>query len=313
MRAAQMVVGVDIGGTKTAAAAVDRSGKVHRRLSAPTPALLGADAIIADVSALVTAVVGKRPLAAVGVGAAGVVNSEGTIIAGNDTFTDWVGTPLRTRLADELGVPVQVNNDVDTHLSGEAWVGSAQGIANTLLVAIGTGVGAAMLVEGQLVRGAHHVAGEMGHMPSTSAQGLRCPCGISGHLEAIAAGPAIHRSYLAAGGDPTCQDAREVAHRCQEGEPAAIAVIDNAAHAMGIALAQIVTMLDPELIVLGGSVARMGTRWWARVESDLRAQLIDTIRPVRLTPSQLGADAPLLGAAVNAWQMLEGRSPHRTR
>lgn len=305
MTGAQHVVGVDIGGTKTAAALIDREGTIVETATVSTPALDGADAIVAGVLRLIGRFSGSRTVAAVGVGTAGVVDtSTGTIVAGNDTFADWVGTPLRDRLAAELGVPVHVENDVDAHLAGEAWVGAARGASHALLVAIGTGVGAGLLVDGRQHRGAHHAAGEMGHMPSAAARGLRCPCGTLGHLEAIAAGPAIHRAYLAAGGDPSCGDARGVAERSRSGEALARSVIDRAAHAVGIALAQIATVLDPEVIVLGGSVALSGEHWWSRVEEDLREQLIEQARPVRLVPSQLGSDAPLIGAAAGAWRMI---------
>ncbi|MFH6691348.1 ROK family protein, partial [Cellulosimicrobium funkei] len=176
-------------------------------------------------------------LRAIGVGTAGVVDvGRGVIVSATDTLPGWPGTDvaggLRRRLADlaaDADLPVSVENDVDAHAAGEVWRGAAAGARSALLVAVGTGVGGAVVLDGRPLRGAHHVAGELGHVPVPGAELLRCPCGRTGHLEAIGAGPAVHRRYLALGGDATSPDTRDVVARADAGDELAVSVVRDAA------------------------------------------------------------------------------------
>lgn len=298
------VLAVDIGGTKTAVALVDRRGRCTTPVSAPTPALAGPATILDAVVDLAAPLLSSAPapVRAVGVGTAGLVDAaSGAIVAANDTIPGWPGTPVRDRLAAALGLPVHVVNDVDAHAAGETWTGAAAGASSALLVAVGTGVGAGLVVGGRPVVGAHGAAGEMGHMPSALAAGLTCPCGRPGHLEAVACGPAVHARYLARGGARDCPTAREVALAAERGDPVARQVLVRAGEALGTALAQVVTVLDPEVVVIGGGLSGSGRLWWDAVEQVLRAELIDPLAALPLRPEALGATAPLVGAARGAW------------
>lgn len=324
-----MVVGVDLGGTKTAAATVGPDGVHGPVLSVPTPAVHGPDAVLDAVAGLVAEVLvaagaasgAPAALRAVGVGTAGVVDvGRGVIVSATDTLPGWPGTDvaggLRRRLAAHAAgaphapgaavrpLPVFVENDVDAHAAGEVWLGAAAGARSALLVAVGTGVGAAVVLDGRPLRGAHHVAGEMGHVPVPGAEALRCPCGRTGHLEAIAAGPAIHRRYLALGGDASSPDARDVVARAAAGDELAAAVVRDAARAVGRAVAGTVTVLDPEVVVVGGGLAGAGALWWSALEDTLRAEVVDVLADVPLRPAALGNDAAVVGAARGAWTLV---------
>lgn len=304
------MVGIDLGGTKTTAALVDPDGQVLGRVSLATPALDGPAAVLDAAAVAATAVVEQsggapgttRGVGAVGIGTAGLVDvSTGTIVSATDVLPGWPGTPVGTGLTDRLGrrwgrpVRVVVQNDVDAHGAGEAWLGAGAGCTALLLVAVGTGVGAAVVLDGTPRRGAHGAGGEIGHVPTPGAGGRLCSCGRPGHLEAVAAGPAVARRYLELTGDPV--DARTVAARAGVGDPAAAEVVREAGNALGRAIAGQVTVLDPDLVVLGGGFAGAGPLWWEAVESTLRGELIDVLSGVALLPAQLGADAALLGAA----------------
>ncbi|MFE7504685.1 ROK family protein [Promicromonospora sp. NPDC057488] len=312
--AAGVVVGVDLGGTKIAAATVTASGGLGPLRSVPTPGQDGPDAVLDAVAGLVRAVVDAAgaPLRGVGVGTAGVVDvSRGVIVSATDTLPGWPGTDVaaevRRRLVDVVAGPgplaVFVENDVDAHAAGEAWLGAAAGADSALLVAVGTGVGGAVVLDGRPVRGAHHLAGEMGHVPVPGAEGLPCTCGRPGHLEAIGAGPAIHRRYLALGGDPAVRDTREVVALARAGEELAGSVVRAAATAVGRATAGVVTVLDPEVVVVGGGVANAGEVWWSAFESALRAEVVDVLADLSVRPAALGAAAAVLGAARGVHQL----------
>jgi glucokinase len=306
----RVVVGVDLGGTKIAAATVSADGGCGTVRTVPTPASAGPDAVLDAVAGLVRTVTADAGLGAVGIGTAGVVDvAGGTIVSATDTFPGWPGTSVasgvRDRLAASGAVPVFVENDVDAHAAGESWRGAAAGARSALLVAVGTGVGGAVVLDGRPLRGAHHLAGELGHMPVPGADGLPCTCGRPGHLEAVAAGPAIHRRYLALGGDPDARDARDVVARAQRDDALADQVVRESATALGRAIAGVVTVLDPEIVVVGGGVAGSGDPWWPALDRSLRAEVVDVLAGLPLCRAALGGSAAIIGAARGAWDLLD--------
>lgn len=310
------VIGVDLGGTKTAAALVDVHGQVRPVLSVPTPAMAGPEAVLDAVGNLVRDVLADANLApahlsAVGIGTAGVVDSRtGIILSATDALPGWTGTDVgqgvRVRLTTSRGstLHVTVENDVDAHAAGEAWLGAAAGVSSALMVAVGTGVGGAVVFDGVPLRGARSLAGEMGHMPAPGADGLRCGCGRLGHLEALGSGPALHRHFLTLGGDPTSPDTRDVVGRALEGDVIALRAVRDSATIVGRATAGLVTVLDPDVVVLGGGMADAGPLWWDAMETALRAELIEPFASLPVVPAKLGATAAILGAAHRAWTEL---------
>lgn len=290
------VVGIDLGGTKTAAALVAPDGTLGVRLEAPTPAAEGPDAVLDVVAGLVMRVAGEAAVGGVGIGTAGIVDAAGRVVSATETFAGWVGTDLVAGLGARLPepVPIRVYNDVDAHLLGEAWRGAARGHSSALMVAVGTGVGGALLIDGRLVRGAHGAAGEIGHVPTVGAEGLRCPCGRYGHLEALAAGPAIACNYQLATGNVA--DARAVFGLAGRGDPTAVFVIDAAAAGLGRAIAGLVTTIDPSCVVIGGGVAEAGELWWRPLREAFRSELVAAFA-TPLVKAELGVSAAVLGAA----------------
>ena len=381
----RLVVGVDLGGTKTSAAVVAPDGEVGPVVTIPTPSAVSPDTVLDAVASAVRAAVtaaaigtvstasraatlaedfgsarrglrlppprtsvpvpdalagavpdalagaladtlagdllDTRPdaladpppgLIGVGIGTAGAVNAaSGTIVSATDTVRGWVGTDLVAGVRARLGdIAVEVRNDVDAHALGEAWRGAAASASTFLMVAAGTGIGGAVVVDGRLRTGAHHVAGEMGHVPAPGADGLRCPCGRTGHLEALAAGPAIHRGYLARGGSPEASDTRAVFDRARQGDRAALDAIDAAASGLARGVAGIVTTLDPELVVVGGGLAEAGPLWWRPFEDTLRAELIDVLAGIPVVPAAAGQSAAIIGAAGAVYDAQPAPEPH---
>ncbi|WP_226534010.1 ROK family protein [Microbacterium paraoxydans] len=307
----EVVLAVDIGGTKTAAALADRHDRLLRTEVAATPAAEGPSAVVATVVALTRRLLAgsELRLSGVGVGTAGVVDAgRGTIVSATDTFADWPGTPLAALVRAGLDgylLPdacVEVQNDVDAHALGEYRHGAAAGAPSALVVAVGTGVGAGLLVHDQAIRGAHHVAGEIAHMPVPGAAHLRCPCGRHGHLEAIGSGIGMHRHFLSLGGDPDLRDARDIVTAVAAGDPIARRALDESAAAVGRALAGAATLLDPERIVVTGGVPKIGEDWWRPMRAAFHAEAIDALQHTPILPGTLGDDAPLRGAAASAWR-----------
>ena len=314
---APLVVGLDLGGTKMAAALVDSGGTLQGPVSScPTPAHEGPAAMLNAISGLIATVVetgthqepGKAAaITAVGIGTAGVVDVErGTILSATDAITGWAGTQVaagvRERLAAQgLGeLPIHVENDVDAYAAGEAWLGAGTGAEVVLMVAVGTGVGGALVLDGRTRRGAHHVAGEIGHVPVPGAQGEPCTCGRTGHLEGVTAGPQIHRRY-----------ARGVEERAAAGDDIAAEVYRDSAACLGRALAGLVTVIDPDVVVVSGGLARAGDLWWEPLRQTFAAEIIDPLAPIKILPATLGTTAPIVGAARGALALASSNDNHR--
>ncbi|GAA1797486.1 ROK family protein [Agromyces neolithicus] len=309
MRAA---VGVDLGGTKIAAGIVDADGIVHARGSVPTPAAHGPGAILDAVVALVGELLeGLARSASVdapsfeivgcGVGSAGVIDVErGRVASSTDTLTGWAGTPVRDVLQAGLGMPVAVVNDVHAHALGEAVHGSGRDARTVLMIAAGTGVGGALVVDGRVHTGRHGASGHFGHIPSPEAAGRACTCGGAGHLEAVASGPAMCAVYRKLSGDGSVDDGREVVRRAESGDPHAGASVDLAGAAIGRAIGALMNALDPDAVIVGGGLAGAGERWWHALRSGAERERLTLLADTPIVAGSLGTDAAIVGAAVLA-------------
>ncbi|SHE25597.1 ROK family protein [Actinomyces glycerinitolerans] len=325
---AEDLIGVDVGGTKIAAARVAPDGALRGGVrEVPTPAHAGPAAMLDAIAGLIVAVAddgpgaptSRRPgpVAAVGIGSAGVIDAErGTVISATDAIADWAGTDIAGGVAARLeaaglhgpdgGAPaVHVDNDVNAYAAGEAWIGAGAGAACALVVAVGTGVGGAVVLDGRVHHGAHGLAGELGHMPSALAAGERCSCGRPGHLEAVAAGPQIARRFCEATGAQDVTGALAVERLARAGDPDARRLYREAATALGQAIAGVVTVLDPDRVIISGGLARSGPLWWEPLRETVRRELVEPVATeLQLLPAALGTTAPIVGAAHQAAQRL---------
>ncbi|MFE9657343.1 ROK family protein [Micromonospora sp. NPDC006431] len=287
------VVGVDIGGTKTAAALVGPDGKLLERREAPTPARSGPEAVLDAAAGLTAGLLGAAGPGPVGVGTAGTVDpATGRIRYATDSLPGWTGTPVADALAARLGREVRVTNDVNAAALGECWAGAGRDRAHVLLVAAGTGLGGAIVRNGRVEAGARGAAGEVAHLPAPGAERLRCGCGRYGHLEAIASGTGLAAAYAIETGDRI--SGRAVADRAAAGDAAARQVVDRAGAVLGAVLAGLVALLDPDaVLVAGGAAAALLPAASAAYAAELPAGWAG----VPLLPAALGADAVVVGAA----------------
>lgn len=278
------VLAVDIGGTKLAAAAVDGGGSLLVRSERPTPVTGEAETVFAALAAVVEDVRARAParLTVCGVGCGGPMLAGGREVSPLN-IPAWRGFPLRSRLADHLGLPVTVDNDAKALALGEGWLGAARGSENYLAMVVSTGVGGGIVLDGRLLDGAEGNAGHIGHVVVEPA-GRPCACGGQGCLEAEASGPSI----AAVTGRPAEAASGADRRRCGT--------------LVGRAVASVANLLDLELAVIGGSVALgFGDDFFdaAQREVDRRARL-DFSRGTQVVRAGLGAEGPLVGAAAVA-------------
>jgi glucokinase len=293
------IAGVDIGGTSTDVVLCSPRLDILARTTAATPATRGGAAMIDTCVGLVDTLVrdtGTR-LLGVGVGAAGVVDARGgTVLFASDSFTGWTGFPVADAVRQSLAVPAFLDNDVNAFLRGEVTTGAVAGEAQALGITLGTGVGGALWLSGELFEGAHGAAGEIGHTPGFGD--LPCTCGGHGHLETVASGRSITARYRDRAGLEL--SAAEIAVRAGTGDRDAVAVFDAAGAAVGKAITMVAALVDVTTVVVGGGV----THAWHLLEPPIRKYLVDeppvSGRPIRLERSALGDVAVALGAASRA-------------
>lgn len=293
-----VIAGIDIGGTKVAAVLVDDDAKIVARGVVAAPAHEGGAAMADAAANLVTTLMASSGtvLIAAGVGAAGVIDSDlGVIRAASRMFADWAGYGLAEALTSRLGVPVRVENDVNAFLMGEVVSGDAGD--DVLGIMLGTGVGGALVLNGELRHGPNGAAGEIGHTPGYST--IVCTCGQIGHLETVASGISIGRRY----GERTGRrdlDAAQVADRARSGDPQARAVFQAAGRAVALAGASAAGLLDLGRVIVGGGV----THAWDLLEPAISVTLATDSPisgvPLRIERARLGGDAVALGAAASA-------------
>lgn len=306
----QYAIGVDLGGTKTAAGVVSAVGEVLFSETVPTLNRDGGDAILDATAGLISSLITRAQaegldVVGVGVGSAGVIDAvRGVVVSATDAILGWAGTELTAGLAARLSLApeaIQAVNDVHAHALGESWTGSAAGTASSLLVAFGTGVGGSFVLDGHPVLGHRYVGGHVGHFASPYAfhegQAVPCVCGGAGHVEAIASGPAIRESYVRLGGEEPASDARAVFALAGASDPIAIKAVGIGAGAAGQAVGGLANILDPEVVVVSGGLSDAGAPWWRPMERALRAELLPALLGLPVLPAKLGNAAAMVGAA----------------
>jgi glucokinase len=294
------VIAVDIGGTKIAGALVTADGRLMEKRIISTP-VASAKVVAEAVRTLVVELYqsGKRQAVAVGIGTAGQVDvDKGMITYAVDTLPGWAGIPLKQLISETLPLPIIIENDVNAMAAGE--LSADSDVPSALFVAVGTGIGGALVVDGKLWHGVNWSAGEIGHLMVDYQGKRRCTCGRYGHLEAYTSGPAIAQAY-----DPNL-DLRTVVAKAHE-DSQARAVIAEGAHILGSTLSGLLCAFDPGLLIIGGGVPEIGALWWHPFTEALRENPLPAVQRTEVRGTRLGIDAVLVGAAALAWEQVTVR------
>lgn len=309
-----LVIGVHIDGVAITVALVDATGAIvpdkegEPAQTVQTPARRGGEAILGHTLQLIAQVREQAPhglaVLGIGVGSEGIIDRDGVVRSAPAHFTDYAGTRLAERIAQECRLPVRVVSDIHTYALGEAWCGAAAGAQTAIFVGVGSGVYGSVLIHGRPWNGTHCVAGQVGHITSPRAAGLRCSCGKEAHVEAIASGPGIRAEYERRGGGnlPTGQAVIFAAGR---GEDLALKTVATCAAAVGDAVGSLTNALDCEVVVVGGPVVEAGDCWWEPMEDSLRATLVPELVDLPVHRASLGHEAALIGAARLAWDAVD--------
>jgi len=318
LAAGQVVVGIDLGGTKISTALVESSGRIMAHDYRPTQAAQGQQAVIARMLAAaqqVMAAGGVTPaqVAGVGIGAPGPLELETGLTLSPPNLPGWDRVPLRQIIQDGLDVPAFLENDANAAAMGEYYFGAGRGTRDMIYVTVSTGIGSGLILDGKLYYGTSFMAGEIGHT-TVLPNGPLCACGNRGCLESVSSGTAIvnrARERLACGvptligelvaGEDERVTVQLVAQAAEQGDVEARGILAEAMGFLGIGMANLVNLLNPELVVIGGGLVNLGPLLFEPVRRAIdRRAFPGPAQAVRVAPAELDGRAGVLGAAAVA-------------
>lgn len=310
----ECAIGIDIGATKIAGALVTRQGEVIVEERVATDPGAGTDAVVARIAYVAGNLLAHAPgsVHGVGIGSPGYVERPAGIVR-NAVNLGWVEVPVAhqvaARIAASHGVrlPVHIENDANVQALGEHLFGAAQAVDTFAHVAVGSGLGSGLLVNGQVIAGASYTAAELGHLVLDPA-GRPCACGLHGCVETVVSGPGLVRSVraLAAAHAPAWAtaphlNAEEVVAQARRGDPLAIAALELTASWLGMTFAVLVAVINPSLIVVGGGLGLSAFDLLLPAAQRELAQRIpaQSLAPLQILPSRLHSSA--VGASAMVW------------
>jgi len=312
----RVVIGVDLGGTNLRTAILSPDGNILDRHKEATHAADGREKV---VSRLIENIKRQRKSAiqqgfdvvAVGVGAPGVIQVDKGIVVKSPNFPDWNNLPLKDQLEKTLGTPVFLENDANAAALGEQWRGAGRGIRSMILLTLGTGVGGGIILDNKIWHGADGMAGEIGHM-TLIPDGRPCTCGNTGCLEMYSSARGIVQSFRealgkASGGVPDQLEqvsSEQVYEAAGAGNEIAVRVMKDMGRMLGIGIASLINIFNPERIVVGGGVKDAWPLFIGATREEImkRAFAVPAKR-TEIVPSQLGDDAGMVGAAAVAFEL----------
>ncbi|MFZ5820772.1 MAG: ROK family protein [Chloroflexota bacterium] len=310
-----ILIGVDLGGTNVRAGAVSSDGQLLHWQETSIEASLGPESGLRKIAQLVAQVLAQtgQPILALGVGSTGPLDRERGCIQNPYTLPGWEDVNIVSRLQEKFGAPVALENDADAAALGESWVGAGRGVPRMSMVTIGTGVGTALILDGEIYRGLGGEHPEGGHI-ILDPSGPECYCGARGCWESLVAGPAIAQFARGADGlqssalyddcrgDLERIDAANVFRVARTGDAFCLRVVERTAEYMGLGLVSLMMLTLPDCIVLTGGVLRSYDLLEARIRAVVaRHDVIIPAARVKIQLAILGQQAGMFGAARAAW------------
>ena len=303
--------GIDLGGTTINVGMVTPEGKIIKKGKIPSRVRTGPDNVVEQIESIL-----KRWMAddfvdyeigGVGIGVAGLVDVNRGVLKEATNFPGWIDVPLIAKLESKLHLPVTLDNDANVAALGENSFGAGRGFAHMMMVTLGTGVGAGLILDGLIYRGAWGAAGEFGHI-TIHKDGRRCACGRSGCVEAYVGTKGIIAEALdniANNSDSTLArfekdklTPKEIYSHAQRGDEAAIKVFKNIGEYLGYGLGSVVNLLNLQRFVIGGGVALAGDFLINSAQQKLNeVALNNSDEPVRIVKASLGEHSGIVGAA----------------
>jgi len=314
----KLIVGIDVGGTKVAGGLVSLKGRLVKSMVVPTRATEGFKTSYAQIVQLTKRLIeqagGKENIAGIGVCAPGPLNPRTGLVINPPNLPGWRNVPLTRMMQKYLGLPTKLENDANAAGLAEVLFGAAVGYRDIFYVTVSTGIGTGIIIDKKIYHGKNGVAGEGGHVSIDYRSPYRCGCGTQGCIEALAAGPGMARrarvlleqehtkpSLLRklTDGHLSRITPKMIEDAARAGDPVAKSIIDETGFYLGVWLAGMITLFDPEAIVIGGGVARIGKPLFAKIRETIPSYTINRLfaRKTPLLPAKLQTNVGVFGAA----------------
>jgi len=307
-------IGVDVGGTNIKIALVDAQGTISYSNTLPTRAEMGYEYTIANMKQAISDLMketktNKDNIEGIGFGFPGQIDYKNGIVRLAPNIPGWVEVPIAEMVEKEFHIPTRVDNDVRCATLGELNFGAGRDCDNLVCITVGTGIGSGLVVNGKLVRGASNAAGELGHIKLQMDGGPLCGCGDYGCLEAFASGPSIvamAEEYIKGGKSTKYRELANpditpyiVSEAAKQGDVVAQRIFAIVGEYIGIGLASVVNLLNPEKIIIGGGVADAGDILFKPIIETLQKRAMKvSASAVEIVPAQLGNTAGVIGASM---------------
>lgn len=303
------VVGVDLGGTHIRAVLADERGRILKRREVRTLAAEGLPAVLDRIIATVREVCAGEPIATIGIGAPGPIDSAAGLVSTPPNLPGWVNVPLGIIVQEAVGIPTFLGNDANVAALGEFAFGAGKDVQHLIYITVSTGVGGGVIVAGMPLEGQRGAAGEIGHT-IVEPEGPVCSCGGRGHLEALVSGTAIGRQAreeIAAGraslatelarDNPNGVTARIITQAAERGDALALELLARAGRRLGYAVTNLVHIFNPQMVAIGGGVSVAGEN----LLGPMRETVLEGVMPVftedlQMVRASLGTDAGIYGA-----------------
>jgi glucokinase len=291
------VIGIDLGGTAIKLGRFTEDGTCLQSLTVPTPQPAYPDDVI---DMMLYAIEKLAPslvnISAIGIGTPGPADITGRVAKIAINLEGWIDIPIATIIQSRIGIPAIVGNDGNCAGLGENWLGAGQNYRNSILLTLGTGIGGAVFINGELFTGHAGSAGELG-LISFDPDGHPCKSGNNGSLEQFLSGQAIRRI--------TGKEPQEMGELAAAGDRSALEFWDNYGRNLGIGLTSIIYILTPEVAIIGGGISASAKYFLPAAQREIERRVMATSRPkFQLIAAQLGNQAGITGAAKLAWEML---------
>ncbi|MGA1868861.1 MAG: ROK family protein [bacterium] len=304
-------IGIDLGGTNLRGGAVTMDGHITHSAIKPTHAQQGVEHVIHNLKACIDELIASQnpsPLLGIGIGCPGIIEIKSGVIHTSPNLPGWNDVPLKQIIEEHFRVPVYIENDANTIAYGEKWYGAGRTVSSLICLTLGTGVGGGIILDGKIWHGCMGMAGEVGHM-TIIYDGITCNCGNRGCLEAYASASALVKrtlELLNEGHKST------LSHICGKGEEVTAEIIYKAAKEndalsrrilhdigiyLGIGIATLINLLNPEMIVIGGGMSHSWDMFYPSMVEEIRKRAFDIpVKSAQIVRAQLGDNAGIIGA-----------------
>lgn len=304
------IIGIDLGGTNLKAGIVDRSGNILHRFSIKTNASAESCVISQQICELIAEIIKnarieKSEIIGIGLGSPGLIDKKGETILFSPNLPKWRNIPIKNNISEKFGLPCVLENDANAAAWGEKWIGAGKNANSLVMLTLGTGIGGGIIIDNKLWRGMNNVAAEIGHM-SIQTDGPQCNCGNYGCIEVYASATGMARRFrelLESGKASSLKKEDEItAKRINEaavqGDEAALSIIEETGFYLGIAIVNIIHILNPEVVVLAGGLIGAGELLMNPIKQIIEKRALKaSYKDTKIVFSRLGTDAGIIGAA----------------